>query len=210
MIAERMNGLNIGATNLQSRGPTVDSFTYTRTRIIHGKRSDRDEILPTTELTDGEYHEDEFTDSEYSEDSQGESQGSEDSEDSEDLEASEDSKSLEDTEEESEDQEDSQASPRVHLATPVQERGLRRSPRLATPEPAADQPENRQRATSSLPQSPSRIQSNSRPMPERIRPIRVRAKLRPKSRGGEASQQAHLRFERCQSSPPRGLDFPSP
>ncbi|SPJ71774.1 uncharacterized protein FTOL_01502 [Fusarium torulosum] len=207
-FAERMKGLNIGSKKLQSRVPTVDSFTYTR----NDKRSYLDEILPTTELNDGEYHEDEFLGSEYSEDSQGAFQCSDDSEESED------SKDLGDTEEESEDKENSQPSPRVHLATPVQERGLRRSLRLATPEPAADQPKNRQRAPSSpdpaklssLPQSPSPIQSKSRRMTQRVRPIRVRAKLRPKSRDGEASQQAHLRFERCQSSPPRGLDFPSP
>jgi hypothetical protein len=70
MFAERMDGLNVDSRRLQARASTVDSFIYTRTRRIHGRRSDLDEILPTTELNDGEYHEDEFLSSDYLEDSQ--------------------------------------------------------------------------------------------------------------------------------------------
>ncbi|KAM0337696.1 hypothetical protein ACHAPU_011526 [Fusarium lateritium] len=161
LFAQKMNGLNIGSGRLQSRASTKDSFTYTRLSNIRGQRSHHDAILPTTEASDETLNSD---DSEDSQDEFQDSDNSEESEGSQDLGDTE-----EESEEESEDQEGSWASPRVHLNTPAQERGPRRSPRLATPEAAAYQPENRQRATaspdpadlSSPPRTPSRIQKIS-------------------------------------------------
>ncbi|KAI6777465.1 hypothetical protein HG530_001410 [Fusarium avenaceum] len=176
LFAQKMNGLNIGSGRLQSRASTKDSFTYTRLSNIRGQRSQHDAILPTTEVND------ESLNSDDSEESQDEFQDSDNSEESEG------SQDLGDTEEESEDLEGSWASPRVHLNTPAQERRPRRSPRLATPESAAYQPENRQRVTaspdpadlSSPPRTPSRIQNKSRLKPQRTQPIKVRGKLRAK------------------------------
>ncbi|KAG5661896.1 hypothetical protein KAF25_004135, partial [Fusarium avenaceum] len=164
LFAQRMDGLNVSSERVQLRASTKDSFIYTRPRTIRGQRSDHDAILPTTEADD------EFLISDDSEDSQDEFQDSDNSEESEgsqDLGDTEE-ESEEESEEDFEDQGDLWASPRVHLDTPAQERRVRRSPRLATPEPAANQPKNRRRATaypdpaelSSLPRTPSRTQKS--------------------------------------------------
>ncbi|KAH6950235.1 hypothetical protein DER45DRAFT_92938 [Fusarium avenaceum] len=118
LFAQRMDGLNVGSERVQWRASTKDSFVYTRLKNVRGQRSHHEAVLPTTEASDESLNSDDSEDSQY------------EFRDSDNSEESEGSQDLGDTEEESEDLEGSWASPRVHLNTPAQERGPRRSPAL--------------------------------------------------------------------------------